>query len=138
MVLKFLKALWQQRYSYAKSFCGVFWRRNWCCDQIFDRLACYFHFNLPVATFLVNIIGSFIIGFLYIIFVDKQEINPALKFALTVGFCGGLTTFSTFSLEIFEMLKNAQFLHAFCYVLLSVIICVISVWIGVSCAKLFI
>ena len=97
-----------------------------------------FHFNLPVATFLVNIIGSFIIGFLYIIFVDKQEINPALKFALTVGFCGGLTTFSTFSLEIFEMLKNAQFLHAFCYVLLSVIICVISVWIGVSCAKLFI
>ena len=97
-----------------------------------------FHFNLPVATFLVNIIGSFIIGFLYIIFVDKQEINPALKFALTVGFCGGLTTFSTFSLEIFEMLKNAQFLNAFCYVLLSVIICVISVWIGVSCAKLFI
>ncbi len=95
-----------------------------------------FHFNLPLATFLVNIVGCFLIGFLYIIFIDRQEINPALKFALTIGFCGGLTTFSTFSLEIFEMLKNAQFLQAFLYAALSVIICTISVWIGVSCAKL--
>lgn len=94
------------------------------------------HFNIPVSTFLVNIIGSFLIGFLYILFVDKQDINPAVKFALTVGFCGGLTTFSTFSLEIFEMIKSAQFLQAFVYAVLSVIICVVSVWIGVCIAKL--
>lgn len=94
------------------------------------------HFNLPVSTFLVNIFGSLLIGFLYILFVDKQDINPAVKFALTAGFCGGLTTFSTFSLEMFEMLKSAQFLQAFVYAVLSVIICIVSVWIGVCIAKL--
>lgn len=95
-----------------------------------------FNFNLPLATFLVNIAGSFVIGFLYILFIDKQEMNPAWKLALTAGFCGGLTTFSTFSLEVFEMLKNAQFAQAVLYIILSVIICVVSVWIGVNCAKL--
>lgn len=95
-----------------------------------------FSFNLPVATFLVNIIGSFIIGFLYVFFIDKPAMNPALKFALTVGFCGGLTTFSTFSLELVEMLKNAQFLHAGVYAIVSVIICILAVFTGAYFAKL--
>lgn len=92
--------------------------------------------NLPLVTFTVNIIGSFLIGFLYILFVQKSDLSPALKLALTVGFCGGLTTFSTFSLELFEMVKNAQYLHAFVYAILSVIICLIAVTVGVYCAKI--
>lgn len=92
--------------------------------------------NLPLATFTVNIIGSFLIGFLYILFVQKSDLSPAFKLALTVGFCGGLTTFSTFSLELFEMVKNAQYLHAFVYAILSVIICLIAVTVGVYCAKI--
>lgn len=92
--------------------------------------------NLPLATFTVNIIGSFLIGFLYILFVQKSDLSPALKLAITVGFCGGLTTFSTFSLELFEMVKNAQYLHAFVYIILSVIICLIAVTVGVYCAKI--
>lgn len=92
--------------------------------------------NLPLATFTVNIIGSFLIGFLYILFVQKSDLSPALKLAITVGFCGGLTTFSTFSLELFEMVKNAQYLHAFVYAILSVIICLIAVTVGVYCAKI--
>lgn len=92
--------------------------------------------NLPAATFCVNVTGSFLIGFLYILFIEKTDLSPALKLALTVGFCGGLTTFSTFSLELFEMVKNAQYLHAFVYALLSVIICLIAVTVGVYCAKI--
>lgn len=92
--------------------------------------------NLPVATFCVNIFGCFIIGFLYIFFMEKLQVHPAVKFALTVGFCGGLTTFSTFSLELFEMIQNSQFLHAFLYVLFSVIIGIISVYLGGYFAKL--
>lgn len=92
--------------------------------------------NFPFATFLVNIIGSFLIGFLYFFFLDKTQLNPALKMALTVGFCGGLTTFSTFSLELFEMIENQRFMNAFAYVILSVIICLVSVFIGVCCAKI--
>ena len=92
--------------------------------------------NLPAATFSDNVTGSFLIGFLYILFIEKTDLSPALKLALTVGFCGGLTTFSTFSIELFEMIKNAQFIQAFVYALLSVIICLLAVTVGVYCAKI--
>jgi CrcB protein len=94
------------------------------------------YINLPIATFIVNIVGSFIIGFLYIFFIEKTNYNPAIKLALTVGFCGGLTTFSTFSLELFEMIGNHQIFNAFAYIVLSVIICILSVSIGAYCAKI--
>ena len=95
-----------------------------------------YNINLPIATFLVNIIGSFAIGFLYILFMGKTDLTPALKFALTVGFCGGLTTFSTFSLELFEMISHQQFMQAAIYALLSVLVCLVMTGIGVYCAKL--
>ncbi len=96
----------------------------------------YLSVNLPVATFAVNIIGCFILGLLFAFFIDKPEINTPLKLALTVGFCGGLTTFSTFSLELFEMLKNALYMQVFVYLILSLIIGLLAVWVGVCCAKL--
>lgn len=95
----------------------------------------YFHVNFPVATLFVNLLGGFIIGFLYIFFIDKTEINSALKLALTVGFCGGLTTFSTFSLELFEMIGNHHFVQAFTYTFISVMICMMAVAVGAYFAK---
>lgn len=92
--------------------------------------------NFPAATFFVNILGSFIMGVLYVVFLSKQGFNPAVKFALTVGFCGGLTTFSTFSVELFEMIKNAQYINAALYGVTSVFVCVMSVMIGAYIAKL--
>lgn len=100
------------------------------------NLAKNFEINLPISTFLVNVIGSFVIGFLYILFIEKADITSAVKLALTVGFCGGLTTFSTFSLELFEMIGNQQIFHAFSYIILSVTICVIMTAIGAYFAKL--
>lgn len=94
------------------------------------------HFNIPVATFSVNIAGSFILGFLFVMFIEKTQIPTALKFALTIGFCGGLTTFSTFSLEVFEMIRNAQIINAIIYLLLSVILCISACAIGVYFARL--
>ena len=95
----------------------------------------YSYLSLLPATFIVNVAGSFLIGFLYIFFIEKQELNPAIKLALTVGFCGGLTTFSTFSLELFEMIKNAHFINAFLYIIISIIICVTAVITGAYIAK---
>ncbi len=92
--------------------------------------------NLPVSTFVVNIAGYFILGFLFALFVSKPEVNPALKLALTAGFCGGLTTFSTFSLELFEMLKNAQYMQVLVYLVSSLAVGLLAVWIGVNSAKL--
>ncbi len=97
----------------------------------------YLSFSLPFATFAVNIIGCFILGFLYARFIDKPEINNSLKLALTAGFCGGLTTFSTFSLEMFEMLGNSQILYVLIYLLLSITVGLAAVWIGVNIAKVF-
>lgn len=99
-----------------------------CCVNLFK-------INLPIATFLINIIGCFLIGFLYIIFVEKIQSTNPLKLLLTVGFCGSLTTFSTFSAELFEMIQNQQFLHASLYAVLSVIIGCVAVYFGGSCAR---
>lgn len=99
-----------------------------CCVNLFK-------INLPIATFLVNIIGCFLIGFLYIIFVEKIQSTNPLKLLLTVGFCGSLTTFSTFSAELFEMIQNQQFLHASLYAVLSVIIGCVAVYFGGFCAR---
>ena len=72
---------------------------------------------------------------MYFWFIEKTDLNPALKLALTVGFCGGLTTFSTFSLELFEMIANHQFIHAFSYAILSVTVCLLMTAAGAYFAK---
>ncbi len=92
--------------------------------------------NLPIATFFVNILGCFILGIFYVYFVEKIQMSPSLKLAITVGFCGGLTTFSTFSLEIFEMLQSNQLITALIYVILSILLGIIAVYLGGYCAKL--
>ena len=65
--------------------------------------------NLPPGTLLVNLVGGFIIGATVAWFVRHPGIDPAWKLLITTGFCGGLTTFSTFSLEVVYMLQDGRF-----------------------------
>jgi CrcB protein len=90
--------------------------------------------KFPFPTFFINISGSFLIGFCLILFTDKWVINDNLRFAIMVGFLGAFTTFSTFELEIWGLIKEHQYMTAFAYLLLSVLIgftgIVAGVWLG--------
>ena len=91
----------------------------------------------PLPTFFINVTGSFLIGFLLILLTDKFEINENLRFAIMVGFLGAFTTFSTFELEIFVLIKENQFALALGYLFLSVCAGFIGVALGISLAKQF-
>jgi len=85
--------------------------------------------GLPWHTLLANIVGCAFIGVLFGLFLAKQNFLPEVKLFLMVGFCGGLTTFSTFSLELFNLFQQSKYL-AIGYAFLSVVGCFISVLIG--------
>lgn len=86
--------------------------------------------TLPLATFGVNIVGSLILGFVAAMFWHKVPMHDTLRLAIAVGFCGGLTTFSTFSWETFEMIKQGDFFLAAFYVFFSVLVCLVAVSLG--------
>ena len=89
----------------------------------------------PYGTFAVNIVGAFIIG-LIMEFGMRSTLIPAnLRIGLTIGFLGGLTTFSTFSYETFRLLEDGEFLIAGANVLLSVAACLVFTWLGIMTAK---
>ena len=101
----------------------------------FNIVKIYGEMDLPVATFSINILGCFLLGFLYILFLEKLNINNAVSLALTVGFCGAFTTFSTFSFEIFKLIESQQIIQSLLYIILSVVIGLLSVIIGIQCAR---
>ncbi len=91
--------------------------------------------KFPFPTFVINVTGSFAIGFLLILFTDKFEVNDNLRFAVMVGFLGAFTTFSTFELEIWGLIRENQFVTAFLYLFLSVAVGFAGVVAGVSLAR---
>ncbi len=78
--------------------------------------------KFPFPTFLINVTGSFLIGFLMIVFADKMLVNENIRIAAIVGFLGAFTTFSTFEVEIFGLMREKQLLIAFLYLFLSVLV----------------
>lgn len=84
----------------------------------------------PLGTFLVNVIGCLLIGLLLGYFRNKQLDESAWKFLLTIGFCGGFTTFSSFSAENIHLLQNGNFSTAFVYTALSLLIGLGATWAG--------
>ncbi|MEK9794763.1 MAG: fluoride efflux transporter CrcB [Hyphomicrobiales bacterium] len=86
--------------------------------------------NLPYSTIIVNIIGSFFIGFLYQFFNNYIFISESTKLLLTVGFLGGFTTFSTFSIDAFILYQNYGKFFAVSYIILSVVLSLFALLLG--------
>lgn len=89
----------------------------------------------PYGTFAVNIIGAYCIGVIMEMSLRSTIISATLRLGLTVGFMGGLTTFSTFSYETFKLLEDGQFLLAFANILASVVVCLVCTWLGIITAR---
>jgi CrcB protein len=90
--------------------------------------------NFPYGTFAVNVMGSFIIGLVTEMGMRSTIIPANLCTGLTVGFLGGLTTFSTFSYETFRLLEEGEFLIASTNVLASLLTCLLFTWLGITAA----
>ncbi len=88
--------------------------------------------SFPLGTFVVNMIGCFLIGVFSAYFL---KVDNHLKFLLITGFCGGFTTFSTFSAENISLWENGNYVVLVFYVLLSVIIGFGAVYLGLNIAK---
>ncbi|MCM1152727.1 MAG: fluoride efflux transporter CrcB [Muribaculum sp.] len=92
-------------------------------------------YNFPWATFAVNIIGCFLIGLCYAL-SEKYNFNHELRLLLTAGFCGGFTTFSTFSYDNLELMRQGHWGLCLTYIILSIFIgilsCIGGVYVGTS------
>lgn len=85
---------------------------------------------IPVGTLTVNVLGSFIIGFLTGISDKSTILNADMRLLLMVGLCGGFTTFSTFTGESLSLMHNGQLLSVFIYAGLSVLLGFLAVYLG--------
>lgn len=89
-----------------------------------------FSTGFPLGTMAVNIIGCFLIGFFYGLFAKYTSISPELKALLTVGFCGGFTTFSTFMNDCSRLASLGEYLQVSLYIAISLIVGFAAVYFG--------
>lgn len=95
----------------------------------------YWSSNFPLATFIVNSVGCLLIGFIIGLLEKNQLSDSRLKWFLVTGICGGLTTFSTFGMENYNLFQNNNSLLAFVYIATSIIIGLLAIWFGLFLSK---
>lgn len=86
--------------------------------------------HYPLSTFIVNILGSFILGILYSYILKRGLFSEEVYLLLAVGLCGSFTTFSTFSLDSLQLIQGGNYFTFIMYGCLSIFIGIIAVWFG--------
>ncbi|MCG7929238.1 MAG: fluoride efflux transporter CrcB [Candidatus Thiodiazotropha weberae] len=100
--------------------------RFWVSSGVYGVLGRGF----PYGTLAVNVLGSLVMGFLYVLFIERMAVSTEWRAGLLIGFLGAFTTFSTFSMETLNLLEQAEVLKAGLNVLLSVVACLLACWLG--------
>jgi CrcB protein len=93
--------------------------------------------RFPVGTLSVNLLGSFLLGLLATLFLEKMIVSQEIRLFVLVGLLGAFTTYSTFSLETLNLLRGGEWQFAGLNILLTLTGTLIAVWIGVALAKLW-
>jgi len=101
--------------------------RFWAATGVYQWLGRDF----PWGTLAVNVVGSFLMGVLIVLFLERSMVSPEARAAVLVGGLGAFTTFSTFSIETVTLIEQAYYLRAFVNALTSVALCLLACWVGV-------
>jgi fluoride exporter len=91
--------------------------------------------TFPAGTLVVNLTGSFLLGLFLHYALETPTLTPEVRAFLTIGFCGGYTTFSTFSYETFAMLEDGEWTRAGLYAALSVLLALGATILGFMVAR---
>lgn len=91
--------------------------------------------DFPYATLSINVMGSFIMGFLFIETLERLTLSPALRTGILTGFIGGYTTFSTFEMETLLLAESGEVLKAVLYMVLSVVLGFVAAFGGAYIAR---
>ncbi|MEJ2106389.1 MAG: fluoride efflux transporter CrcB [Acidiferrobacteraceae bacterium] len=105
--------------------------RFWASNGVYALLGR----NFPYGTMAVNILGSLLMGVLFILMVERMDVSAAWRAVLLIGFLGAFTTFSTFSIETLNLIEEGALLSAGLNMILSVVLCILAAWIGVNIGR---
>ena len=105
--------------------------RFWVSSGVYTVLGRGF----PWGTLAVNVIGSLVMGFLYVLMIDRLAAGAEWRAFALVGLLGAFTTFSTFSIETLTLMQDALYLRALANMLVSVLACVGAAMLGVILAR---
>jgi CrcB protein len=94
-------------------------------------------YSFPFGTILVNVIGCFLIGLIYQIFSDMISLSDNLKLFMTIGFLGGFTTFSAFSLDVFLLYQSNSKLVAIIYIFITLVLSLLAMLGGMWIFKAY-
>lgn len=86
--------------------------------------------DFPYGTLVVNVFGSLVMGLCFALLVERMVSGPEWRALLMIGLLGSFTTFSTFSIETLNLLEDGELFKAFSNMLFSVVLCLLSAWVG--------
>ena len=94
--------------------------------------------TFPYGTLVVNALGCFVIGFLFYLFYDRALTTPTSRTVVLIGLIGGFTTFSSYGLQTFTLLRDGEMFLALTNIVASNVLCLVLVWLGYSLAKVIV